>query len=628
MTTRFRFDGWLLDVQSGELTRGSARLRLQDHPLQVLHALLESPGEVVTRELLIARLWPSVVVDFDSGLNAAVRRLRLALGDDAEHPRYIETLPRRGYRFIATLDTKPAAAPGPAAPQQPSPAARGNANANGTPRKHRRVLVMAVLGGALLVALVAVALWQHARALAPPRGKSIAVLPFTDLSGAARQDDFADGTAEEILDLLAHIPDLRVIGRTSSFAFRGHDADLRRVGAQLGVAYIVEGTIRHVGGRVRVSAELVDAHDGSRLWSDVYDRDFGDILRLQVQIASSIARALQLALGDDAIRAAHQGSSIGAYSLYLRGRAAIDRGDAGAGEAKTDFAQALAIDPGFVKAAEALVLAHLEDVGGKIAPPRVAWPEAVRDAQLALRLDPDSGLTHAVLGLERATYEYDWPGAERELQQVLAPHPRDPDVLYIGAWLAFDLGHQAEAIRLQDTALALDPLNPDSWQNSAYIHFLVGDLDGAERAFQRSSEISPEFSSNHRMLGRILLQRGHAQAALAEMRLEPPSSVDLGLAFAYEALGRRAESDAALERAIEAYRRTGTYGEVNIALVYADRGDRERAFAWLERAIKERDVNLGHELQHDPAFAPLRRDLRYARLLREMKLAAGVNGRS
>ncbi|MBS0389093.1 MAG: winged helix-turn-helix domain-containing protein, partial [Proteobacteria bacterium] len=525
MTARFRFDGWLLDVRSGELASGDTRLRLQDHALQVLQALLERPGEVVTREQLIARLWPDVVVDFEAGLNAAVRRLRLALGDDAERPRYIETLPRRGYRFIAALEPEPEDAPNP-----PTATRR----ATGAPR---RWFAAALLGSALLLfAAAAFVHWQHGPARLAASGKSIAVLPFTDLSGAAKQDDFADGTAEEILDLLSQVPGLRVIGRTSSFAFRGHEADLREIGERLGVAYIVEGTIRHIGGHLRLSAELIDARNGVRLWSEVYDRDFGDILRLQVQIASSIARALQLALSDDAIRAANRGSNIEAYTLYLRGRAAIDRGDSGNGEAKTDFAQALAVDPGFLKAAEALVLAHLEDIGGKLEPADVAWPAAVRDAQLALRLDPDSGLTHAVLGLERATYEYDWTGAEQELRRVLATQPRDPDVLYIGAWLAFDLGRHAESIRLQDAALALDPLNPDSWQNSAYIHFLVGDLDGAERAFRRSSEISASFTSNHRMLGRIMLQRGQPKAALAEMQAEPAPSADIGLAFAYDAL--------------------------------------------------------------------------------------------
>lgn len=229
-------------------------------------------------------------------------------------------------------------------------------------------------------------------------------------------------------------------------------------------------------------------------------------------------------------------------------------------------------------------------------------------------------MTHAVLGLERATYEYDWAAANGELQQVLATHTRDPDVLYIAAWLAFDLGRHAEAVRLQDAALALDPLNPDSWQNSAYVHFLMGDLDGAEHAFRRSTEISPNFGSNHRMLGRILLQRGQKQAALAEMEAEVNS--DLGVAIALDALGRRREADASLARAVRAFERTGIYGELNIALAYAARDDRDRAFYWLERAVAARDMNLGHELKNDPFFNVLRGDARYARLLRQMNLQA------
>jgi TolB-like protein/DNA-binding winged helix-turn-helix (wHTH) protein/Flp pilus assembly protein TadD len=609
MTAEFRFDGWLLDARSGELSKDGARLRLQDHPLQVLQALLERPGEVVTREQLIARLWPSGVVDFDTGLNAAVRRLRLALGDDADHPRYIETLPRRGYRFIGTLDSERT----PTLPDAGQPATRAR------PVRWIR-LAGALLVGTVAVAILAFGLWRGSQPGARSGDKSIAVLPFVDLSAEPKQPEFADGMAEEILDLLSRVPSLRVIGRTSSFAFRGHNADVRSVGRQLGATFIVEGTIRHSGERVRVTCELVDARDGSRLWSDVYDRNFSDLLQLQVQIASAIARALQLALGADAIRDPRHESSMEAYAYYLRGRAAIDRGDAGVSEAKTDFAQALAIDPAFIKAAEALMLAHLEDVGGKLVPPSVAWPEAVRDARAALRLDPRSAMTHAVLGLERATYEYDWAAANDELQQVLASQPRDPDVLYIAAWLAFDLGRHAEAVRLQDAALALDPLNPDSWQNGAYIHFLMGDLDAAELAFRRSTEISPNFGSNHRMLGRILLQRGQKQAALAEMEAEPAPYTDLGVAIACDALGRRAAADAALARAVQAFERNGTHGELNIALVYAARGDRSHAFDWLERAVTARDLNLGHELQNDPFFDALRGDARYARLLREMNL--------
>jgi len=385
MKPRFRFDGWLLDGNSGELSKGDMRLRLQEHPLQVLQALLERPGEVVTREQLIERLWPNVVVDFDAGLNAAVRRLRLALGDDAEHPRYIETLPRRGYRFIGALQPD-GAPPVPAAEPPDVPADR-------TRPGRRMWLAGALLVGCIAVALLATRPWRSSAPIVFAGEKSIAVLPFVDLDADPSQPGFADGMAEEILDLLSRIPRLRVIGRTSSFAFRGHDADLRAIGAQLGASYIVEGTIRHSGERVRVTCELVNAHDGSRLWSDVYDRNFSDLLRLQVQIASAIARALQLALSADATRDPRHESSMEAYTFYLRGRTAIDRGDAGVGEAKTDFAQALAVDPSFIKAAEALVLAHLEDVGGKLVPPRVAWPEAVRDAQAALRLDPGSALT-------------------------------------------------------------------------------------------------------------------------------------------------------------------------------------------------------------------------------------------
>jgi adenylate cyclase len=449
--------------------------------------------------------------------------------------------------------------------------------------------------------------------------KSIAVLPFVDMSEKKDQEYFADGMAEEILDLLAKIPELRVIGRTSSFSFKGRNEDLRAIGEKLRTTYVVEGSVRKSGDRIRIAAQLVDARDGAHLWSGTYDRGFGEVLALQDQIASAIARALQLAVGADDTREARHLENADAYTFYLRGRSAIDRGDAGVREAKTDFEQALALDPTFVKGAEALALAHVEEIGGVLVSSHVGWPAAKEACERVLQLDPKSALAHALLGLELATYNYDWSGANAELDKTLALSPRDPYALYISAWLAFDLGRHDEAVRLQDAALAIDPLNPDSHQNGAYLHYLMGDLDGAERAFRTSLEISPTFEGNHRMLGEILLQRGQAAAALVEMQAElgPEPFKDIGLALAYHALGRREESDAALAGAKRGHDKVGAF---NIALVYAYRGERDQAFEWLERAVSARDLNLGHRFKYDPLLDSLRGDPRYKALLRKMNL--------
>jgi TolB-like protein/DNA-binding winged helix-turn-helix (wHTH) protein len=602
---KYFFDGWSVDAASGELVRGGKSVRLQDHPLQLLLALLERPGEVVGREELIARLWPTGVVDYEMGLNTAVRRLRIALGDEAEQPRYIETLPRRGYRFIGRLE--PAVAPAGIATVVPVAAA--------TPVRGRRPGWLA-LGSVLLVAVLvaAIALHRHARP-GPLAARSIAVLPFVDMSAGHDEQYLADGMAEEILDLLATIPALKVIARTSSFSFRGRSVDLREMGEQLGAAYIVEGSVRRSGSQVRIGAQLVDAASGARLWSGAYDREYRDVLALQEQIAAGIARALQLAVGGDFVHADRKLADTDAYTYYLRGRWVIDRGDEGMREAKSNFEQSLALDPTSVKATEALSLAYLEEIGDRLTPSAVGWPAAEDAARRALALDPRSALAHAMLGLEKVTYEYDWQGANAELDRTLALKSHDPYALYIGAWLAFDLGRHAEALRLQDAALAIDPLNPDSIQNGAYIHYLMGDFAAAERGFRRSIEISPTFGGNHRMLGELLLQQGRTAEALVEFEAEPEVSRDLGLAIGYFAAGRRKDADVALARMEHSVE---SYGEFNFALVHAFRGERDLAFRWLERAVVLRDLNLGHRLRYDWMLEPLRKDPRYHALLQRM----------
>jgi adenylate cyclase len=448
--------------------------------------------------------------------------------------------------------------------------------------------------------------------------KSIAVLPFTDMSEKKDQEYFADGMAEELADILARIPQLKVIGRTSSFRFRGHTGDLHAVGEQLGAAYVVEGSVRRGGSRIRVTAQLFDTRSSTQLWADSYDREFGDVLALQSQLASSIARALQLVVAADDTQPLRQLQSPEAYTLYLRGLAAYDRGEDGLSEAQANFEQVLALEPTYSRAAEALALTHLGLIGDNVVPSGIGWPHAVKAAKLALSLDPKSAFAHVILGLKLATYDYDWAGAAKELEAAVAAKSRDPVVLYNSAWLAFDVGRFEDAVHLEDASLSLDPLNPDSLQNGAIIHYLLGHLDLAERAFRKSLEVSPTFADSHRYLGQILLLRGQPREALKEMEAEESTSDrDVGLALAYHALGRRVESDAALARVKVS---GGSLQPTNIAVVYAYRGEFRQAFDWLDRAVAARDITLVHTLELDPLLASLRADPRYSTLLRKMNL--------
>ena len=466
-------------------------------------------------------------------------------------------------------------------------------------------------------AAVAPAAPVRVRATSVISEQSVAVLPFTDLSEKKDQQYFADGMAEEIVDILARIPQLKVIGRTSSFQFKGHAGELHAIGEKLGAAYVVEGSVRTGGSRIRVAVQLIDTRSGTQVWADSYDREPGDVLSVQGQIASAIARSLQLVVAAGDAQSLRQLQNPEAYALYLRGRSAYDRGTEGLREAQSDFEQVLALEPTFSRAAEAVALTRLALIGSGVVTSQVGWPPAVQAAETTLRLDPKSAFAHLILGLKLATYDYDWAGATAQLEAALATKSRDPIVLYNSAWLAFDVGRYEEAMHLQDASLSLDPLNPDSLQNGAIIQYMLGHLDAAERAFRKGLEVSPTFDGNHRYLGRILLLRGQPKEALNEMETEKPGLRDVGLALVYHALGRRQESDAALARA---KRGGGDSDEVSIAVAYAYRREPDQAFEWLEKAFTSRDLSLVHTLAHDPLLASVREDARYSALLRKMKL--------
>jgi len=616
----FRLGDWHVEPSLDQITRDGQSIKLEPRTTRVLLCLVDHAGEVVSVEQLLEAVWKDVVVGPES-VYQAIGTLRRALGDDSKEPVYIANVMRRGYRLIAPVafdgsPSEPASAS--VATSVPAPAPAQTA----PPAPRRSALLPAIVAGALAVAAIALFIYLRApgrvehSAAAAVATRSVAVLPFTDLSETKDQEYFADGMAEAVLNILARVPSLTVIGRTSSFQFKGRNADLRDIGARLGAAYLVEGSVRKVGPRLRITAQLIDASSGKQFWSDEYDRTYGDVLEVQDQIASSIGRALQVAVGADEARQPHPLTNTEAYTFYLRGRWALDRGDEqGLREAVADLEHSLALDPDSAEAAESLAWAYLALIGGAVVSVDAGWPQATAAAQAALRLDPKSALAHVTLGLKNATYDYDWKSASAELDSALEMNPRDAIGLYNASWLAFDLGRHDEAAKLSELSLSIDPLNPDAFQNSAYFYFYTGDLDAAERDVRRSIAISPTFFNNHKLLGQILLQRGKPEAALAEMQAETSPSRDIGLALAYHALGRHADSDAALARAT---RLLADLVPVDIAIVHAYRGERDAAFEWLEKAVAQHDLGLGHKFRDEPKLAPLRDDPRYKDLLQKM----------
>lgn len=448
--------------------------------------------------------------------------------------------------------------------------------------------------------------------------KSIAVLPFVDMSEKKDQEYFADGIAEEVLDRLAKVPGLKVVGRASSFQFKGAIVDPAEVGAALGVSYLLEGSVRKEADRVRVTAQLVEAKTGAQRWSDRFDSDTVDVLSVQDTIAAGLARALQIAVETDA---GHRSpiKSTEALDAYLRGlqyRSLQSRESSEA--AVANFKKALALEPTFAPAAIGLAYTYT-DIGSEgWLPSKVAFERARDAARVAQQLDPKSAAPHVVMAFIHVYHDWDWAGADAELQQAFALAPRETNGADAASELAAALGQWDEAREQAIEAVELDPLSPSAYMIlgwNVYLH--TGQFGDAERSFRRGLQIAPHWGSARYFLGQSLMLQGHLEEALSEFAKETSDDGKLeGSAMAHFAQGRKGESDAELAEAIQ---HNGTSWPSEIARVYAFRGESDRAFEWLERAYEGRDEDL-YIIKGDPLFKNLQRDPRYKAFLKKMNL--------
>jgi TolB-like protein/Flp pilus assembly protein TadD len=448
--------------------------------------------------------------------------------------------------------------------------------------------------------------------------KSIAVLPFVDLSEKKDQEYFANGIAEEVLDRLAKVPGLRVVGRTSSFQFKGKNTDSASIGAALGVAYLLEGSVRRDAGRVRVAAQLMDAQTGSQRWSDRFDSDVIDVLHVQDTIAAEIARALQIAVEVDAAPRSSV-KSPEALDAYLRGRQSLDRStQEGCEAAVADFQKALTLDSTFAPAAIGLARAYVYIGSLGWLPTRVAFERAREAALLGQRLDPQSPSPHVLMAEIHTHYDWDWVGADQELQRAFALGPRETYGVKTAARLAAARGHWDEARQLAIEAIELDPLDAEAYGNLGFeIHLRSGHLAEAEQSLRRALQIAPGWGSGHYFLGVALMLQGQRDAALAEFQKETLEDGRLeGSAMIHFLVGRKAESDAQLAAAI---RQSAASWPSEIARVYAFRREPDHAFEWLNRAYEVRDEDL-YFIKGDPLLKNLETDPRYKAFLRKMNL--------
>jgi len=601
--------------------------------MRLLVYLAERAGQVVGVEDLLNEIWAGVIVTPDS-VYQAVAALRRTLGDNSKDPKYIATLPRRGYRLVAKVAPwSEAAVTLPSAPKPASPQETVATNAMPpiarAPSLIRWNRVLLFVGFLLLVGYFVLDKTWHSRHRTPAApliadapteisGKSIAVLPFTDMSEKQDQEYFSDGMAEEILDLLIKIPGLAVIGRTSSFQFKGKSEDLRAIGTKLNAAYILEGSVRKSGDRIRITAQLINTRTGTHEWSEIYDRHIGDVLKLQDAIAAAVARELQLTVAPGNLPSRTTVRNKDAYDLMLRGRHVADRLDReGLDEGIILFQQAL--DRDATSADAAAQLAHVYEIQGEEAfrTSADAFEQARRAAGTALKLDPTNVLAHYVLGLIHVVYDWDWAAAEREFQQVATLAPGSADALSGEAQLALAFGRLDDALRLLKASLAQDPLDPGNLVFLSWVQERRGHLSEAEAAIRRALDIRPTYSWCRYYLSLMLLARGDPDAALVEMQQETDDAVkQASLAIVYHALGRNGDADAALARMLKEQADENAFG---IAEVYAFRGQSDEAMHWLERAYAQKDPGM-YYVKGDPPLQSIAADPRFKAFLRKMNL--------
>jgi TolB-like protein/DNA-binding winged helix-turn-helix (wHTH) protein/Flp pilus assembly protein TadD len=628
-----RFDNFELDLRAGELRKGGVKLRLQGQPIQVLAALLNSAGELVTREELRAQVWPAeTFVDFDHGLHNAIARLREALGDSAGTPRYIETLPRRGYRFIGTVGRIGPEEPLPSAPNAPSTSPSLESPVVPVRGRSRTVVITALLMTVAIAAILLLIPTLSHRAAATPLVRSIAVLPLANFSGDPTQEYFVDGMTDELITDLAKIGALRVISRTSVMRYKGTKKDLPEIARELNVDGIVEGSVTRSGQRVRITAQLLYGPTDKHLWADTYDRDLGDILTLQSDVAQAIAQQVraQLTPQQQARFGAPHPVNPEAYDSYLKGRYYLSNQFTMAqplNMAKTYFEEAVRKDSGFAQAYAGLADAYLYLAMFRQMSSESAYRSAEEADRHALALDDSIGETYDTLAVLSWRYNWDWDATEREFNQAIALAPS-----YICAhedraeYLAFR-GRRSEAeaemikIRAFDTSIS-------STLTDVGVDYQLRDFDRLLEASQRGVALNPNEWLEHFYLGVGYEGTGKQLESVAEYQKAVELSggdqdATAALAHAYAGVGRRAETQKILRDALRDLEQESTRVKASpylIATLYAALGDKDTAFHFLERAYREKSLDLSWHLNADLRIDNLRSDPRYQSLLSRVGL--------
>jgi TolB-like protein/DNA-binding winged helix-turn-helix (wHTH) protein/Flp pilus assembly protein TadD len=637
----YRFGVFEVDPRAGELRRHGRPTRLRGRPIDILIRLLMTPGEVVTRDELRQQLWPAdTFVDFDHGLNSAVNRLREALGDSAENPRFIETLPKRGYRFIAPVAATAAESPLRATPVAvipppdplPESAVVSDVAAIATPsfgmsNPSRFVLAAAV--GALAIA-VAVAVVYLRPGQAMPSRMTLAVLPFDNLSNDADQDFFSDGFTEEMIAELGKLdPDhLGVIARTTTMLYKGARKSVGQIRQELGVDYVLEGSVRRSGSRLRITAQLVQAREMTHLWSESYDREVADSLAIQSEVATKIAHSLELALKRP--RSASVAPVSAAYELTLRGRAYREQAtEEGARKAIEFFQRAIAVDPSYAPAHAGLADCYrlLGAPGWEVEQPAELLLKAKAGAERALALDPQSSEAHAVLSMVKLDYDWDLASSEREVLEAIRLNPSSVQAHQYYSSTLTTMNRLDEAIREAQRAKDLDPLSAIAGTSLAIRYWYAGRIDEAIAQFTKTLESNPEFGVARWGLAQCYRQRGETARELEELRRAVTLSGNSAYMRAHLAYGLARSGDRAgalaIQRDLDAEARERYASPYHAALIAAGLGDQAAMMQALERAFADRSGWMVF-LAVEPEFAPVRELPEFRQLLARVKPVAGT----
>ena len=642
-----RFGVFELDLRSGELQKQGRKIRLEGQPVQILICLLENPGELVTREELHRKLWPAdTFVNFEHGLNTAVKRLRQALNDSADSPRFVETLPRRGYRFIAPIQAVAAggdvSAVNVADAVAEVPATRDLPEAKDHyqvdlsektvvlvhqrwPRAWKRsgVALLVVLG----ICVVWIAWTLRQRSHPPVVIRSLAVLPLENLSGDASQDYFSDGMTDELITELGQISELRVISRTSVMTYKGAHKSLPQIARDLNVDSVVEGTVLRSGNQVRITAQLILAAADKHLWAQSYEGNLGDMLALQKQVARSIAEQIRIELTphEQAVLKNVKRVNPDAYEAYLKGRYFWNKRTAdGLKKANDYFTQAIEKDPNYAQAYAGLAdsYALLGDWEYGVLAPKEAYPRAKAAATKALELDSTLGEAHISLAFCLEGFDWDWESAGREFRRGVELSPGYATGHQWYAWHLAALGRNDEAVAELKKAETLDPLSLIIGADLAEELLIAHRYDEAIRQSRKTMAMDPFFAVAHYELGQAFVQKHMNNEAIAELQKAielsgGSTTCTSNLAYAYAVSGMKNEAVKILNdlknRSHHAFSNAP-----EIALVYVGLDEKDQAMAWLEKAYAER-FNPGVLLR--PAFDPLRSDPRFQDLLRRIGLS-------